>query len=184
MKKTAILVLLLMSAVLAREVPQLSIDFNFVPESIFAGDSTTGVFYITNPVGAKPVFDFNITMWIPCRDENYSDFEPVTQWTLNNPAWKDTRVVFSGVLEQRETGGMDLFKNPQNYSQCLYSFVFQLPSKADGFRGPAVIKPGETVNLNFTLQSNYSARTGIYFENLVSTEYVLPGKELAAVIKK
>jgi hypothetical protein len=184
MKKTAILILLLMSAVFARETPQLTYSFEFIPPSIYSGESTTGVFYITNPVGAKPVFDFNIAMWIPCRNENYSDFEPITQWTMNNPIWKDSRVVFSGVLAQRETTGTDLSGNLQNYSQCLYSFVFQLPSKADGFKGPAVIRPGETVNLNFTLQSTYSARTGVYFENLVSTGYVSPGKELAALIKE
>ena len=184
MRKIVLVLLLFLTASLAREFPELTYTFEFIPNSIYAGESTTGVFYITNPKGAKPVFDFNITMWIPCRDENYSDFEPITQWTLNNPSWKDTRVVFSGVLEQREIDGTDLAGNPQNYSQSLYSFFFQLPPEADGFKGPAVIRPGETVNLNFTLQSNISARTGIYFENLVSTEYVLPGKELATVIKK
>jgi hypothetical protein len=184
MKKTALVLLLFLTVSLAREFPELTYTFEFIPNSIYAGESTTGVFYITNPHGARPVFDFNITMWIPCRDENYSDFEPITQWTLSNPSWKDTRVIFSGVLEQRETTGEDLYGKPQNYSQCLYSFVFQLPPKADGFRGPAVIRPGENVSLNFTLQSSYSARTGIYFENLVSTGYVSPGKELAALIKE
>ena len=181
MKKTAILILLLMSAVFAKEVPQLSIDFNFVPDTIYPGERTIGVFSIVTPHGAKPVFNLDITFWAPCNDTNYSDFYDVTDWTVDKPSWKDTRIAFSGVLGRREvwsTAG-----TLQQYAQCLYSFVFQLPPKADGFKGPAVIRPGENISLNFTLQSGY-ARAGTYDMNIISQDYITPGKELATVIKK
>jgi hypothetical protein len=184
MKKTAILILLLMSAVFAREVPQLSIDFTFVPDNIYPGEKTIGVFNIVNPQGARPVFDLDLTFWAPCNYGIYNDFFDITEWNINNPSWKGTRVLFSGVIERREVLGEDLNGNPQTYAQCLYSFVFQLPPKADNFRGPAVIRPGEEINLNFTLQSSPYARPGVYNEELISQDYVLPGKELATVIKK
>ena len=182
MKKTAILILLLMSAVFAREVPQLSIDFTFVPDSIFPGERTIGVFNIANPQGARPIFNLDLAFWAPCNDGVYNDFLDITEWNINNPSWKNTRVLFSGVKERRvvwSTAGPI-----QQYAQCLYSFVFQLPPKADNFRGPAVIRPGETINLNFTLQSILYARPGTYNDEIVSQDYLLPGKELAALIKE
>jgi hypothetical protein len=59
-----------------------------------------------------------------------------------------------------------------------------LPPKADGFKGPAVIRPGETIQLNFTLQSTASARFGTYDMSIVSENYIKPGQELAQIVKK
>ncbi len=182
MRKTAILMLLLMSAVFAREAQNLSIDFNFVPDSIFPSERTIGVFSIVNPQGARPVFNLDITFWSPCNYGGYNDFLDITEWNVNDASWKDTRVLFSGVKERRivwSTAGPT-----QQYAQCLYSFLFQLPPNADGFRGPAVIRPGESINLNFTLQSTSYARAGTYDEEIVSQDYVIPGKELATIIKE
>ena len=182
MKKTAILILLLMSAVFAREVPLLSIDFTFVPDTIYPVERTMGVFTITNPQGARPVFNLNITFWTPCGDDTHHDFLDVTEWNVNDASWKNTRIIFSGVKERRVVWST---KGPsQQYAQCLYSFVFQLPPKSDNFRGPAVIRPGETINLNFTLQSGQHARPGTYDEEIVNQDYMLPGKELATIIKE
>jgi hypothetical protein len=181
MKKIALIVLLLMAAAVAKPVPQLSIDFAFTPDEIYPGERTIGVFNIVNPQGARPVFGLDIVFWAPCNDDNYYDFYDVTDWAVDDPSWKDTRITFSGVLDRREvfTTAGELFQ----YAQCLYSFVFQLPPKADNFKGPAVIRPGENISLNFTLQSGY-ARAGTYDMNIISQDYVLPGKELAAIIKK
>ena len=184
MKKIALVLLLLLSLSFAKEVPQLSIDFTFVPDSIFPGERTIGVFNIVNPQGARPVFDLGLAFWAPCNDGVYNDFLDITEWNINDPSWKNTRVLFSNVTERREIVGQDLDGNPQTYAQCLYSFIFQLPPKANGFRGPAVIRPGETINMNFTLQSIRYARPGIYNEELISQDYVLPGKELATIIKE
>jgi len=182
MKKLGLMLLLILSVSLAKEVPELSIGFNFVPDEIYPTQSSIGVFDIANPHGARPVFNLDIIFWAPCRDKNYSDWEPVTEWTVNDPSWKDTRVVFSGVKEIRE--GWSTAGPLQQYAQCLYSFTFQLPSQADNFRGPAVIRPGETIQLNFTLQSTASARRGTYDMDIVSQNFIRPGQELAQIIKK
>ena len=171
-----------MSAVFAREVPELSISFGFIPQSIYPGQYTIGNFNISNPHGARPVFDLNITLWVPCGNDEYTDFLEVTDWTVDNPSWKNTRIVFSGILDNREiTSEVSPY---QTYVQCLYSFVFQLPSQAEKFKGPAVIRPGENISLNFTLQSTISARPGLYDVNIISQDYIKPGKELAALIKE
>ena len=181
MKKMALVLLLLLSLSLAKETQELSIIFGFVPDTIYPTQRTIGNFNISNPQGAKPVFNLDITFWAPCNDANYSDFDDVTDWIVDKPSWKDTRIAFSGVLERREVWST---AGPlQQYAQCLYSFMFQLPSKADNFRGPAVIRPGENISLNFTLQSGY-ARVGTYNMDIISQDYVKPGKELATVIKK
>ena len=182
MQKTSVVLLLLLSVTFARETPQLSIDFNFVPDTIYPGEKTIGVFNIVNPQGARPIFNLNLTFWAPCNSNGYADFLDITYWTVDKELWKNTRIVFSGVRNRRvvwSTKGVS-----QQYAQCLYSFVFQIPPKADNFRGPAVIRPGETINLNFTLQSSPFARPGIYDEELISMDYMLPGKELATIIKK
>jgi len=185
MKKTGLLLLLVLSVSLARDFPELSIDFNFVPGEIYPTQSSIGVFDITNPQGARPVFDLDITFWAPCNDENYSDWEPITEWTVSDSSWKDTRIVFSDIRDRREVWSTPSPIYPlQMYAQCLYSFTFQLPPQADGFRGPAVIRPGETVQLNFTLQSTASARFGTYDMNIVSQNYIEPGQELAQIVKK
>jgi hypothetical protein len=182
MKKIALVLLLILSVSLAKEFPELSIGFNFVPGEIYPTERSIGVFDIVNPQGARPVFDLNITFWAPCNDATYHDFNDVTDWNVDKQSWKDTRIIFSGVLERRviwSTAGP-----LQQYAQCLYSFVFQLPPKADGFKGPAVIRPGETIQLNFTLQSTASARFGTYDMSIVSENYIKPGQELAQIVKK
>ena len=181
MKKLALVLVLLLSLAFAKEFPELSIDFNFVPNEIYPTQSTIGVFNIVNPQGARPVFDLDITMWVPCNDETHRDWADVADWSIDNPAWKGTRVLFSGVLDRREVWST---AGPyQQYAQCLYSFVFQLPSHADGFKGPAVIRPGESINLNFTLWSTASARFGTYDMDFDS-DHIHPGKELAQIVSR
>ena len=186
MRKIALLIALFLSVSLAHGFPELSIDFNFVPNEIYPTESTIGVFNIVNPQGARPVFDLDITMWAPCNDGTYHDWETITDWDINSPSWKDTRVIFSGIQDRRlahssgEIGGIPF---DITYAQCKYSFVFQLPSHADGFKGPAVIRPGESINLNFTLWSTASAGFGSYDMGFDS-DHIHPGKELAQIVSR
>ncbi len=180
MRKTILIVLLFIGLTLAKEFPGPEIAFEFIPGDIYAGEASTGIFNIYNPK-AQPVFDLTIDFWAPCGNETYPDWLPITNWTVSNPAWKDTRVLFSGILDERLMNTTYGINEP--YLQCLYSFNFVLPKYADNFRGPAVLRPGEFVSISFTLQSLSTARWGTY-DMSFDLEYLKPGRELAQIIKK